>query len=189
MTPPPQRHTAAARLLILAIAATFGATACSQGPSTPGAGIGRVTLPRETLAFPSATAAPRTTKPPLATLPAETSPNPNGGSPTTADAPGTTPPSTTEVVLAQCDLNVVLTDIGPADEGYTFADLRCSGPWGTVVAKALDPSVGRDELVVMRAQDGQWGVEAAGGDTSCTSAAVPAESFIDLACGRWERPP
>jgi len=115
--------------------------------------------------------------------------NPGAGSPTTAGTPGATPPSTTEVVLALCDLNVVLADIGPADEGYTFADLRCSGPWGTVVAKALDPNVGTDELVVMRAQDGRWGVEAAGGDTSCTSADVPTVSFSDLACGRWEPAP
>lgn len=180
----------------LALAAMATTASCSVDGPAPTAGIGGITLPPETLAFPSGTPKPLTTPAPAPTATSPTPNTPPAGVTTPADGgPTTAPPAesastavpTTEVILAICDLNVVIADIGPADEGYAFADLRCGGPWATIVAKAFDQSVSTDELFVMRAEDGRWSVLDGGGSTTCTSAGIPAELFADLACERWER--
>jgi len=166
------------------------AAACSD--DAPTSGIGGITLPPCTVPLPQGTAKPFTTPPPTTTVPtAATAAAVGGTQPSdTATSTPTTPPTstttTTVLVPAICDLSAVVTDIGQAEPGYAFSDLHCSRDWATVVAKAFNPGVSRDELVVLHADAGRWSVVEGGGATTCTSARVPEEQRVPLDCARWE---
>jgi hypothetical protein len=104
-------------------------------------------------------------------------------------SPVTTAPAatTSTVPLAPCDQSLVEADIGKADEGYAFIDLKCAGAWATIVAQAQQPNIGTDELVVLKSDGGHWTVVDGGGDTTCQTAGVPADLWAQLGCSRWQR--
>jgi hypothetical protein len=187
LTGAPLRNVAAAVLIPVAVACV--AACSSDRPDTADAAAG-VKVPSQTLVFPNASGRPTTTALPtivprgstIAPVSTETT---IPGQPTVAPTvPPTAPPTT--VLGAPCEIEVVVQDIGPADAGYVFTELHCTGPWATIIAHPQDPNVSTDELIVMHADDGLWSVVAGGGDTSCTNAGIPPELFGPLACARWE---
>jgi hypothetical protein len=188
--------TVAVAALILAVAA------CDSEREPRSAGV---TLPIQTLALPSETPVRRTTvAPTIVTTVATTAPRPSGTTvpgttglvgtvdgtvgpavEETTTTPTTIGTTTSTTLPAPCDLGAVQSDIGPAGDGYSFAELRCAGGWATVVAKALDQSLAKDELVVLQSSDGVWTVVEGGGDTTCRRAGVPADVYRVLDCARW----
>ena len=150
--------------------------ACNSGT---GSTVG-ITLPAATLALASVPARPRTTPPPATT--AAPPDAPSTGAPVPTPVPASTPSA-----AGGCDTKTVTADIGPPDQGYSFADLHCAGLWATVVAQSLQPNISTDELIVLHSAAAHWSVLEGGGSTTCQTAGVPAELSNSLACARWQR--
>jgi len=145
-----------------------------------------ITLPPATMVLGSAAPRPLSTLGP-STVPA-TAALPGSQSAARSTAPITTPaPTTTTLPPAPCDQSIVEADIGPAEDGYLFIDLRCEGLWATLVAQTQQPTISTDEPVILRSEAGRWAVVAAGGITSCETAGVPTEHWNSLGCSRWQR--
>lgn len=175
-----------ARLVVLGAAVpVLVALLAGCGDDAPSSFAG-ITLPPGTLVLASAAPLPPSTAGP-STVPATAAlPGSQSAARSTAPVTSAAPTSTTQPP-APCDQSIVETDIGPAEDGYLFVDLRCEGPWATMIAQTQQPNISTDEPVILRSEAGHWAVVAAGGVTSCESAEVPTELWNSLGCSRWQR--